>query len=203
MIQKILFTTCVVLLAIGSMSAQTDQWTTVTFGKLQCDFPEAYSPIDFPGASGIFYEGGKVYLTVTTLADTSKMKGNLDRDYTKDFMLTVLEVSRKLKGKVREYRDTVIANMPGYISMMEVSFNDGRKSHYELIQLLDQDSMRNFSAQYFIDSPEAKETSRRFFRSIKATSGSSGRPGKVKLGIWAGLAFLVIGTFAFMKWKRK
>jgi hypothetical protein len=117
MIQKILSTTCAVLSMMGVISAQTDQWTTVTFGKLQCDFPKAYSPIDFPGASGIFYEGGNVYLTVTTLPDTSKMKGNLERDYTKDFMLTVLEVSRKLKGKVREYRDTVIANMPGYISI--------------------------------------------------------------------------------------
>jgi hypothetical protein len=64
--------------------------------------------------------------------------------------------------------------------------------------------MRNFSAQYFIDSPEAKETSRRFFRGIKPTSaGSSARHGKVKLGIWAGLALVVVGAIALMKWKRK
>jgi hypothetical protein len=154
----------------ASGTAQTDQWTTVTFGDLKCEFPAAYSPIEFTGASGIFYDGGNMYLTVTSLPDTSSMKGNENRDYTRDFMNVVLDVSRKLQGRVREFRDTVIANRPGYISRMEISLPDGKKSYYELLQLLHQDSMRGFSCQYFAGDPEGYKVSQRFFGSIGVTT---------------------------------
>jgi len=182
--------------------AQIDHWTTVQFGNLQCEFPKAYSPIQFTGASGIFYDGGNVYLTVTALPDTSSMKGDLDRDYTRDFMLVVADVSRKLNGRVREFRDTVIANMPGYISKMEVSFKDGRNSYYELLQVLQQDSIRGFSCQYYTGDPESVKIATRFFKSVKTATAKSSKSTLGKYGFWIGAALLVIvGVWAFLRKK--
>lgn len=178
--------------------AQKQEWATVRFGNLTCDFPKGYQPINFAGASGVFFEGPNAYLTVTALPDTSRMKGNLDRDFTREFMHVVLDVSRKLQGKVREYRDTVIANMPGYVSRMEVSMGEGRSSYYDLIQIVHGDSVRSFSAQYVTADPASVAMSDRFFKSI-AVSQKPPRPGRTKLGFLIGsVALLGIGAYALV-----
>jgi hypothetical protein len=200
MIDKFLLSALAFILFTHPLTAQTDQWTTVRFGTLQCEFPAAYSPIDFAGAGGIYYDGGNVYLTVTAQPDTSSMKGNLDRDYTREFMNVVLDVSRKLNGRVREFRDTVIGNMPGYISMMEISLKDGRKSNYELIQVLHQDTMRSFSAQYFIGDNDGVRASQRLFGSIAFNPNASNPKMPGKLGIWIGAALLLVfGAWALLR----
>ena len=200
MVHKIKVSVAMWFSVLVSMEAQIDHWSTVKFGNLQCDFPTSYSPIAFSGASGIFYDGGNIYLTVTALPDTSKMKGNPDRDYTRDFMLVVQDVSRKLNGRVREFRDTVIANMPAYISKMEVSYKDGRKSNYELLQVVHQDSMRGFSAQYYLDDANALKARERFFKSITLSSATPVRKGPDKLGLWIGAGLcLLVGAWVLLK----
>lgn len=185
-------------------TSQIERWTTVQFGNLKCEFPESYSPIEFSGASGIYYDGGNVYLTVTSLPDTSSMKGDLNRDFTRDFMNVVLEVSRKLNGKVREFRDTVIANRPGYISKLEISTGDGRKSFYELLQLVHQDSMRGFSCQYFAGDTEALKTSHRFFASIGVAPEKKSHGLPLKPGLWiGGILLLLAVSWAFFRPKPK
>lgn len=199
--QGIVFIIGVFTVCMPALIGQTDQWTKVSFGNLQCEFPAAYSPISYSGVGGIYYDGGNLYLTVTAQPDTSKMKGNLNRDYTRDFMNIVLDVSRRLNGKVREFRDTAIANMPGYISKQEVRYPDGRRSYYELLQLLQQDTMRSFSAQYFVDDTNGMEASRRFFRSISVVSESPSPRFPGKLGFLFGGAVLLIG--AWLVWRKK
>ena len=207
MIYRFLSICAVIALFATHGSAQTNQWTTVRFGNLQCEFPKAYQKINFTDAGGIYYEGSNMYLTVTAQPDTSSMKGNLDRDYTRDFMLVVADVSRKLNGRVREFRDTVIANMPGYISKMEVTPKEGEKHlYYELLQVLQQDTMRSFSCQYYVDDPDGIKAANRLFSSIKqasksASSGDSGN-GLGKYGVWIGGGLLVIvGAWALLRWR--
>lgn len=183
--------------------AQTDHWTKVWTGDLQCDFPKAFTPLDYYGASGVFYDGGNVYLTVTTLPDTFPMKGSLDRDFTYDFMTVVADVAKKLQnGRVREFRDTVIANMPGYISTVEVTFKDGRKSMYELLQVLHQDSIRSFSCQYYLDDPEGPQVCRRVFQSVRYAPGSRPATQKGKAGLWIGGSVIALFGVIWFAWRR-
>lgn len=199
--KKSILPLCLFTSLLLSAQKPIDKWTTVRFGTLQCDFPKDYSPIQFTGASGVFFDGGNVYLTVTNQPDTSRMKGNLNRDFTSDFMNVVLDVSRKLNGKVREFRDTVIGNMPGYISKLETSFKDGRKSNYELIQVIGQDSLRSFSSQYYIGDKHALKATERFFKSIRVSSNKRVSGGKGKFGIWAGLIVIVaVAAVLASKW---
>jgi len=201
MVDKLLFLLAVSVYLCTSVAAQTEHWTTVRFGKLQCDFPKAYTPIDYTGASGIYYDGGNMYLTVTAQPDTSSMKGNLDRDYTRDFMVIVADVSRKLNGRVREFRDTVVANMPGFISKMEVSFN-GRNSYYELLQVLEPDTMRSFSCQYFIGDAEGLKAAQRLFQSVQTVQPKSSKGGLGKYGFWIGGSVVVLfGIWALVRMK--
>lgn len=179
------------IVSILNLNAQIEKWTTVKFGELQCDFPKEYKPIKHSSASGVFYDGANIYLAVTALPDTSKMKGNPDRDFTKDFMMIVLDVSRKLNGKVREYRDTAIGNLPGYVSKMEITLPEGKKSYYELLQLVHQDSVRGFSCQYLTDEPGGIKACQRFFRSIEVKKGSAKRSQPKNLGLWAGGVLLL------------
>jgi hypothetical protein len=82
--------------------------------------------------------------------------------------------------------------MPGYVSKMEVTFDDGKNSYYELLQLLQQDTMRSFSCQYYIGDEQALKMSQRFFKSIKVTKGSKSRSVPGKLGFWIGGAVLLV-----------
>ena len=182
-----------------SVTAQINRWTTVRFGDLQCEFPEAYTPINYTGATGIYYDGGTLYLTVTALPDTSSMKGNLNRDFTRDFMLQVADVSRKLNGRVREFRDTVIDNKPGYISKMEVAGSESRTMFYELLQVLQPDTVRGFSCQYYADDAEGVKAAQRFFGSIKKSEPVA-KTGAGKIGFWiAGAVVIILGILAFIR----
>lgn len=185
---------------IQTLSGQIDHWTTVRIGDLECRFPKAYTDIEYPGASGVQYQGGNIYLTVTSLPDTSSMKGSLDRDYTRDFMEVVLATSRRINGRVREFRDTVIGNMPGYISRQEVRFNDGKKAYYDLLQLLHRDSLRGFSAQYMVQDAQAAKDAQTFFQSIRFAPQKPASRGFAQFGIWIGVALVVlIGITALLR----
>lgn len=197
---KHIFCLAFLLSLVVSSYSQIEKWTTVRFGELQCDFPKGYMPIQHSAASGVYFDGNNIYMTVTAQLDTCRMKGNLDREFTKDFMSVVLDVSRKLNGKVREYRDTVINNMPGYISKMEVSLPQEKKSYYELIQVIHGDSIRGFSAQYLTDDPHGIKASRRFFGSIVVKKGAARKAESRNLGIWLGGAVLLAAVlYLFMK----
>lgn len=187
-------------MALSPASAQIEHWTKVQVANLECAFPKAYTPLQFTGASGYYYDGGSIYLTVTSIPDTFPMKGSLDRDYSKDFAQVVLQTSRRLNGRVREYRDTVIGNMPGYICKQEITFKTGKKSYYELLQVLSQDSIRAFSSQYYEGDEKAIKDTRKFFQSVKYTGGkkASGSPGR--LGLWIGGGVLVLlGVWLWMR----
>lgn len=182
--------------------AQVDHWTTVRVGTLECQFPEAYTRIDFTGASGLHYEGGTIFMTITSLPDTSRMKGDLNRDYTRDFMEVVLATSRRLQGRVREFRDSVIGNKPAYISRQEVRLSGGKRSYYDLVQVLDQDSLRGFSAQYYIGDARAAETARVFFESIRPAPPKPAKKGFGKYGLWIGGTLLVvIAVWAYLRFR--
>jgi hypothetical protein len=205
---KYLKITLLAILMVPSLmpAAQITQWATVQIGDLQCDFPKGYGKIEASDASGVYYEGAKVYLTVTSLPDTSSMKGHLDRDFTWDFMKVVESASRRLYGYVREFRDTVIANQPGYISKIEVAPKDGPRSYYELLQVLHQDSIRGFSCQYYKDDPEAYEICRKFFQSVQyapraKTSGVSSGYKRYWIGGLAVILILGIGLWIFRKFR--
>jgi LPXTG-motif cell wall-anchored protein len=144
-----------------------------------------------------------MFMAVTSLADTFPMKGNLDRDYSRDFAEVVLATSRKLQGRVREYRDTVIGNQPGYISRQEVRLQGGDKAYYDLVQVLHQDSIRGFSSQYLIGDKQAEAATARFFGSIRmAAPSEKGKTGPV-LGYWLAGGLVLLGGAWFLLRKRR
>ena len=194
-----------VLGAIGLLpgtGTSQKEWATVHIGKMACELPKGYKSMQGSSASAFFYDGGTYYLTATSIPDTFPMKGNLERDYSRDFAQVVLETSRKLKGRVREYRDTVIGNQPGYISRQEINAGEGKKMYYDLLQVLHGDSIRGFSSQFFIGDQAGIEATSRFMGSVRmADDRKKSGPGIPKYGVWIGgaVGILLIGWIFLRK----
>ena len=195
----------ILLLCVASTIsvAQIRSWTKVNAGALQCDFPQGYKSATSGITHSIYYDGANMLLTVTAIADTFPMKGNLDRDYSRDFAEVVLQTSRRIQGRVREYRDTVIGNMPAYISRQEVRLQGGDKAYYDLVQVLHQDSIRGFSSQFVVGDKDAAEVSARFFNSIRFVPPGEKKSARPRTRYWVLGGLLVVGgAFGVFRWSK-
>jgi len=200
---KIPATILILLFAATVAGAQIRSWTKVNTGDLQCDFPVGYKSATSGISHSIYYDGENMLLTVTAIADTFPMKGNLDRDYSRDFAEVVLATSRKINGRVREYRDTVIGNMPGYISRQEIRLQGGDKAYYDLVQVLHQDSIRAFSSQFVAGDKSAAEASARLFSSIRYVLQGQRKATRPRTVYWGVGGLLVLGAvFAVFRWSK-
>jgi hypothetical protein len=200
---KLYLITILVFLVSSSGSAQIKSWTTLHSGDLRCDFPREYKSVTSGIVHSDYFDGENMFLAVTAMADTFRMKGDLDRDYSRDFAEVVLATSRRLQGRVREYRDTVIGNQPGYISRQEVKLRGGDKAYYDLVQVLHQDSIRGFSSQYLIGDKKAEAATARFFGSIRMSVKGKESKSVSGVGYWiAGGLVLVAGAWVLLR-KRK
>ena len=180
--------------------AQIRAWTTIHTGDLHCDFPKGYQSVTSGITHSQFYQGNNMLLAVTAIADTFPMKGSLERDYSRDFAEVVLATSRKIQGRVREYRDTVIGNMPGYISRQEIRLQDGDKAYYDLVLVLHGDSICGFSSQFVIGDQDAERATARFFQSIRFVPGGSKKKPVMTAPLWFGGGLLVLaGVWFFVR----
>ncbi len=191
----------VVALIPAELFGQPRRWVSQRIGMLEYQVPEAYSTFEFGEARGHEYREGELYITVTSRPDTASRPRTDHQDYNLYYMINLDDAARKLKGRVRMFRDTIINNIPAHISRTEVSMRDGRSTNYHLLQILYQDSLRGFGCQYFDDRPAGKEVCARFFSGIGFVEPNEKKFPLVMMYIAGGvLLLLTLGYFVYRRY---
>lgn len=163
---KILLSVCLFTLA-GSLFAQEPaQWEKDTVDDIAFTFPTPNRSYDSGDASGLIYHEGDVFITLTSIPDTTGRTFATKEDYVKYYTETLAKAVRRLNGKLLEVTDTAYGGIPAHYSRVEVIHPKGGVTHYELMQLVVGSTLQAFSCQYVPTDQQARALRDRFFQSI-------------------------------------
>jgi len=164
MMMKWLFSLLVLLTVHTVASAQT--WEKRELGGLNYEFPTPSQKINAPDAFGVTYSGDNIFLTVTSLPDTTDFKPETQLARSRYYAATAASVTIKMHGKMVEAKDSMIEDEHLYFSVIEVLMPDSAISKYELLQYLEKDTLHGFSCQYIVADKAATQLRDHFFSSI-------------------------------------
>jgi hypothetical protein len=191
-----------VLLSIQAVSnAQT--WEKRELGGLKYEFPTPNQKINTPEAFGVSYEGENLFLTVTSIPDTTDFKPETQLDRSRYYAATAASVMFRLRGKMVAAQDTMIDDAHLYYSALEVLMPDSAISKYELLQYLEKDTLHGFSCQYILSDKAGLEVRNRFYDSVRFTRKISVSPFTAFIIGGAALVMLIVVLLYRSSQKRK
>lgn len=161
---KLIVSLCFVLGMHTAMSAQT--WEQRELSGLKYEFPTPNQKINTAEAFGLSYQGDNIYLTITSIPDTTDFKPETQLARSRYYAATAASTMFRLGGKMVEAKDTMIGETHLYYSVIETLMPDSAVSKYELLQYLQRDTLHGFSCQYIITDKESIATRDHFYNSI-------------------------------------
>jgi hypothetical protein len=193
LIASLFFLLCVLTV----MSAQT--WEKRELSGVKFEFPTPNQMINTPGAFGISYNGDNLFLTVTSLPDTTEFRPTTQLARSRYYAATAASVMFRLRGKMVDAKDTMIEDTHLYYSAIEVLMPDSVVSKYELLQYLYRDTLHGFSCQYIVTDKEGIKVRNRFYNSIYfSEKGGISRLFALVVG-----SVLLAGVVVFLLFKRR
>ena len=162
---KLLVTTVTLLCLATSIVAQ--EWEEKEVSGIKYQMPTPNQPINTPEAYGVFHNQRDVYLTVTSIPDTSEFKPETRLERSRYYAATAATVTIKLRGKMVDNRDSMIGDNHLYYTAVEVLMPDSATSRYELLQYMLNDTLHGFSAQYLLNDAAGKDVRDRFYEGIE------------------------------------
>ena len=154
------------MLAYAPLLAQTSQWEAVHANGLHFEFPSAHRTFEVQGTRGMMYDGGNLFIALTSLPDTIQLGDAKSMEYRGYYMTVLAKILPRLNGRMVIATDTAIGERPAHYSRIEVPHGDEAMSYYELLQFFHQDSLRTLSCQFPSTDASGRESCDRFFSSI-------------------------------------
>ena len=188
-----LLVTIVTLLSLAT-SIVAQEWEEKEVSGIKYMIPTPNQPINTPEASGVFYNQRDVYITVTSIPDTTQFIPETRLERSRYYAATAATVTIKLRGKMVDNRDTMIGDNHLYYTAVEVMMPDSAISRYELLQYMLNDTLHGFSAQYLTADAAGVAVRDKFYDEIQWL-GSKNR----SWIIWA-VAVAALLVFGFAYW---
>lgn len=155
------------LLILSVHSATTAQtWEKRELRDVNYEFPTPNQQINTPEAFGVSYNGENVFLTVTSIPDTTEFRPETQLARSRYYKATAASVMFKLRGKMVAAQDTMIEDNHLFYSAIEIQMADSAVSKYELLQYLQADTLHGFSCQYIITDKAGIKVRNHFYNSI-------------------------------------
>lgn len=191
-----LFVSLLLLIIVHtSLTAQT--WEKRELRGVTYEFPTPNQQIKTSEAFGVSYDGDNIFLTVTSIPDTTEFKPETQLARSRYYKATAASVMFKLRGKMVAAKDTMIDDTHLFYSAIEILMADSAVSKYELLQYLQADTLHGFSCQYIVTDEAGIEMRDHFYNSI-SFSEKSGLSLLIALVI-GGVVFGLIVLFIIMK----
>ena len=191
-----LFVSLLLLLSLSTVvMAQT--WEARELTGVKYEFPTPNQSINTPEAFGVSYDGENVFMTVTSIPDTTEFRPETQLARSRYYKATAASVMFKLRGKMVAAKDTMIEDTHLFYSAIEILMADSVVSKYELLQYLQQDTLHGFSCQYIVTDAAGVKMRDHFYNSI-SFSDKSGLSLLIAL-VAGGAVFGLIVIFIIMK----
>ncbi len=159
--------TLLLLLLCISASISAQKWESLELNGLKYDFPTPNQQISTPEAFGLSYTGNNLFLTVTSIPDTTEFRPETQLERSRYYAAMAASVMFRLRGKMVAAMDTMIEDTHLYYSAVEILMPDSAISKYELLQYLYKDTLHGFGCQYIVTDEEGIRIRDQFYNSIR------------------------------------
>ena len=192
---------CLLGLVIGTAQAQEEiRWIDRMVDSIAYQFPEAYTAINHQEATGVAYQGGNFYLTVTSFPDTAGVDPTDSKSLAALYQQTIDVVLKRLRGRLRDARDTTVMDLPAYFASVEVSHGGEQLSRYDLLQVYKNGKVHGFSCQHEIGSELAEAVHEVFFAGVGGGAQDRSGSGLGGLPLWSTIVIVLL--LGFLLWMR-
>lgn len=152
----------------------SQNWVERSAGEVKFEFPDSAKEFVTPNGKALTYNEEGLYLTVTTLPDSSSYAPGTRLERSRYYAATAATVTINLRGKMVDNRDTMIGDEHLYYTAVEVTMPDSALSMYEIMQYMPDDTLRAFTCQYITSDKKGRRARDRFFKSIVWPGMNSG-----------------------------